>query len=709
MALKLNQSTLSRRQFLAYSTMGGGAMIVAACGINMPEEASAPTEAPAEEPTMAPAEEPAAEPAMEMMEAPPTAADPEGGKVMAGDVIDYTLDSNGWSGMFGSVTFFMHHALYDGEDVYLIRTDASNEEFANEVGLTFVPLLSVAAAMPEEDVNTYYMFSDGRPPVVSMIPGDEKWSSLCRVVNVDPGDSDVDLSSSAGVMEAADAGDVTMEATDVFVNYPFIKWPGGELAVDTELTQTLGPGQLFAAPDTENMTVTMKLHQCYPGSRYIVTDAGMMGGMMAVSDAPVTNQLKALGGTDEIWVFGNGIEGSGVMGFQPAIFDHKAGDPAWSPFWDHFTLTWNEPGKARILTDASEIRAMVESGDLEQFNGVPDSHPNGFVVNCPAPILAPNDFAVVMANDVVDYTLDSDEWAGAFGSVTMMMHEAMYNGESVYHVRTDASDQSFADEVGLTYVPLLNVAAGMDASEVNTYYMLDGDRNPVIAMIPGDENYSSLFRMVNVSGGDESLTSAEAVQAAIDAGDATMEETGVYVNYPLIAWPGGGLSVDPDLEATLGPGQLFADPDMGNMTVTMKLHQCYPGSRYIVTDAGMMGGMMNVSDAPITNKLKELGGTDEIWVFGNGIEGPGVMGFQPAIFDNHAGDPAWSPFWDHFTLTWSDEASATILTSSNEIRSLVDSGDLEQFNGVPDSHPTGFVVNCPAPILAPNPFHLENM
>ena len=710
MALKLSSSDLSRRQFLTYSAMGSSALVVAACGGGSEPAAPAPdpTEAPAEDPTATPEPAPTdtpepAEPAMEMVEAPPTAPDPEGGKVMAADVIDYVLDTDEWSGQFGSVTFFMHHALYNGEDVYHIRTDASDQAFAEEVGLTFVPLLAVASTMDPADVNTMYMFDDGRTPVISMIPGDEKYSSLFRVVNVSGGD---DSLTSAEAIEGSGA---TMEDTGVFVNYPLIQWPGGSLSVDTELTQTLGPGQLFAEPDLENMTVSLKLHQCYPGSRYIVTDAGMMGGMMNVADAPVTNQLKELGGTDEIWVFGNGIEGSGVMGFQPAIFDHVAGDPAWSPFWDHFTLTWNDPGKARILTAAADIRELVEAGDLEQFNGVPDSHPTGFVVNCPAPILAPNDFAVVMASDVVDYVLESDEWTGQYGSVTFMMHEAMYNGESAYHIRTDTSDEAFAQEVGLTYVPLLAVASAMDEGELNTYYMLDGERKPVVAMAPGDENYSSLFRMVNVSGGDESLTSAEAVQAAIDAGDATAEDTGVFVNYPLIAWPGGSLPVDPDLEATLGPGQLFAEPDMDNMTVTMKLHACYPGSRYIVTDAGMMGGMMNVSDAPVTNKLKELGGTDEIWVFGNGIEGSGVMGFQPAIFDNHAGSPAWSPFWDHFTLVWAEDAEPIVIKSSREIRELVDAGTLEQFNGVPDSHPTGFVVNCPAPILAPNRFHLADM
>jgi len=142
------------------------------------------------------------------------------------------------------------------------------------------------------------------------------------------------------------------------------------------------------------MTVTFKLHQCYPGSRYILTDTSSVGmaPMMSVPASAPTQALMDSGATDEIWVFANGIPGSGVMGFQPAVFDNKAGQPAWSPFWNHFTLRWADESQARVIKTSAEIRELVAAGDLEQFNGVPDTHPNGFVVNCPAPILASNTF-----------------------------------------------------------------------------------------------------------------------------------------------------------------------------------------------------------------------------------------------------------------------------------------------------------------------------
>lgn len=387
MSQEITSKNLSRRHFLQLSAMGGGALLLAACAA--PPSAAPVAEAPAAEaaPTAAPAEEAAPAEAA----APEVAA--EDIQVMVKDVLEYALEPEGWSGGFGSVTFMLHQAMYNGEAAYHIRTDASDPAVAEEIGLVFVPLLNAAAALAEGETNTYYMFSNDHPAVIAKVPGDENYTSLFRVINVDPGSSTAELNSAADIEAAAAAGDITLEPANYFVNYPLIQWPGGGLPVDAELAGTLDNGQLFAEPDTANMTVKMKLHQCYPGSRYIVTDAGMMAPMMSIADAAVTNKLQALGGTDEIWVFGNGIPGPGAMGFQPAIFDNKAGQPAWSPFWDHRTIVWKNESAARLLTDSLQVRAAIEAGEVDEFMGVPDSHPTGFVVNCPAPILAPNTFA----------------------------------------------------------------------------------------------------------------------------------------------------------------------------------------------------------------------------------------------------------------------------------------------------------------------------
>ena len=200
------------------------------------------------------------------------------------------------------------------------------------------------------------------------------------------------------IRDAEAAGDVTVEALSLVVNHPVVKWADGELSVDTELTGYLGTGPLITAPNADTMSITFKLHECYPGSRYIITDtsAAPMAPMMSIAASPVTDALRNVGATDEIWVFGNGIPGSGVMGFQPAIFDNAAGNPIWSPFWDHFTAVWTNPDDAVIVHSSEELRALVDSGALEIFNGTPDTDPTGFVVNCPVPIKAANTFSMDM-------------------------------------------------------------------------------------------------------------------------------------------------------------------------------------------------------------------------------------------------------------------------------------------------------------------------
>ena len=366
---------ISRRQFLSLSAMSSGGLLLAACGVNT---APTPTPAPAA-PTTTTA--PTAASAVENL---------DGVNILVQDVLDYALTSDEWTGHYGFVTLRLHEGLYNGEPIYYVRTDASDLAFAEENGLVFVPLLNAG----RDVAASLYTFDDDRPAVLSTAPDDENFTSLFHLKQVTVSDDSLTLDTAAAIEEAAAAGSVTIAERQIFVNYPVVKWPGGELPADPEKTETLGQGPLTEPVNTDEMTVTFKLHQCFPGSRYIITDtsAAPMAPMMSIAASPPNQQLMDTGATDEIWVFANGIAGSGVMGFQPAIFDNEAGQPAWSPFWNHFTLQWNDESQARVLRSSAEIREALAAGELEQFNGVPDSHPNGFVVNCPAPLLAPNTF-----------------------------------------------------------------------------------------------------------------------------------------------------------------------------------------------------------------------------------------------------------------------------------------------------------------------------
>jgi hypothetical protein len=78
------------------------------------------------------------------------------------------------------------------------------------------------------------------------------------------------------------------------------------------------------------------------------------------------------------------------------------------------------------------------------------------------------------------------------------------------------------------------------------------------------------------------------------------------------------------------------------------------------------------------------------------------MGFQPSVFDTQAGDPEWSPYWDHMTYAWADDAEVRVLTTEDELHAARDDGELEEFPGTPDTNGKTFVVNCPVPVIAEN-------
>ena len=330
-------------------------------------------------------------------EGTPAADMGEEAHAIVGDVVEFTLTPEGrWDGPFSSVTLKLHPGWFNGEDAWFIRTDASDQAFAEEEGLVYVPLLK-NALNAEGSYATLYRFADGadgQRPVLSTVPSEEAFTSAFQVVDVAFSDEPELLDSAASIEAAAADGTVSLNPTGVIVNYPLVVWPGGELPVDPDLTMPLGAGPLIEAPDLENGLVTFKLHQCYPGSRYIATDTSAvpMAPMMGVVGSAPTQALIDVNGTAPIYVFGNGLPGPGPMGFQPSVFNAKAGDVIWSPFWEHFVVMWKDPEAATVLTSEPEIMAAVEAGMVELFTGTPDTHPEGFVVNCPSPVLAPNPY-----------------------------------------------------------------------------------------------------------------------------------------------------------------------------------------------------------------------------------------------------------------------------------------------------------------------------
>ena len=361
------QETLSRRAFLRSALFGGAGLTLAAC-------ASPATQSP---PPVTPTANASATPY------------PQGDHAIVADVLDYSLSSDGWPGEFGWVTLRLYEARHDGQPVYYIRTDCSDETFARDNGLVWMPLL--VAGKEAEFENKLYVFEDGRPPVMRSIPGQEPFLSLFEIVYVSGG-QDLVLASVAELKAAAEEGLISFENSEIYVNYPVVKWPGGELPVDTALDSYIGTGQLIQPVNIDDMEVTFKLHEGFPGTRYILTDTSAIDRVEKMHIAPAASlwNTTKYNATDEVFVFANGIPGSGVLGYQPAIFGSHVDSLVSSPFWNHFTVRWLYEENSRLLRSSGEVYDALERGELEKLNGLPETHPNGFVVNCPIVVLADN-------------------------------------------------------------------------------------------------------------------------------------------------------------------------------------------------------------------------------------------------------------------------------------------------------------------------------
>ena len=78
----------------------------------------------------------------------------------------------------------------------------------------------------------------------------------------------------------------------------------------------------------------------------------------------------------KVYVFTNGVEGMGPLGFQPDVFDNPPGMEGYSPLRTIILVTWADESKARELKSAAEVAEAESAGEvtLEQ---------PGVVVNMP--------------------------------------------------------------------------------------------------------------------------------------------------------------------------------------------------------------------------------------------------------------------------------------------------------------------------------------
>ncbi|MFP5252307.1 MAG: heavy metal translocating P-type ATPase [Actinomycetes bacterium] len=132
--------------------------------------------------------------------------------------------------------------FYDGQAVFFVHPEASDAAVAGMLtemmGGSPVLVVPALAEVPEGARDDIYVFTNGiqgdgpfgyQPDVFPSAPGDPAYSPLRRIVRATWDDEAQarELRSADEVVTAAHAGEITLEATDVVVNMPFLTWPGG--------------------------------------------------------------------------------------------------------------------------------------------------------------------------------------------------------------------------------------------------------------------------------------------------------------------------------------------------------------------------------------------------------------------------------------------------------------------------------------------------
>jgi hypothetical protein len=287
----------------------------------------------------------------------------------------------------------------NGHEVFYISTESSDKDLAahltNLTGSRVVYAQSLANTPPLALANIY-AFKNGiegtgplgfQPNVADSEPGQTGYSPLWKIILVQwkDGVTATELKSEQEITAAIGDGRLTIEPTSMVVNCPFVKWEGGSLMTREDKTLTdqspYGPGQVLEI-NTEKLQVTFVAHRGFApdGSTiyYIATDASNpdVAKALGVTFVNKTGAATLSGASSDLWVFTNGIKGTGPMGFQVSIAGSNVGDVQYSPIWRINAATWKDTEHAKFLTTAQEISMAVSNGMLT-------TEIAGFVVNCP--------------------------------------------------------------------------------------------------------------------------------------------------------------------------------------------------------------------------------------------------------------------------------------------------------------------------------------
>lgn len=286
-----------------------------------------------------------------------------------------------------------------GSEVFYISTEASDKDLANSLTkltgfrVAYTPSLQKT---PADALAQIYAFKNGiegtgplrfQPNVADSQPGDVNYSPIwaVNIVEWKDGIAPRELKSQTEILTAQKNDELTVTPSGLIVNCPFVQWKDGSLKIRDDKTLTdstpYGGGQVLDI-DIKHLEVTFVAHRGFgpDGSTiyYIATDASKqdVADMLGVLYVEKTGTTLLSGASSDLYVFTNGMEGTGPMGFQVSIGSTNVGDEFYSPLWRIQTATWNDPSYVNFLSTSKEITSAGTKGYLT-------TEVAGVIVNCP--------------------------------------------------------------------------------------------------------------------------------------------------------------------------------------------------------------------------------------------------------------------------------------------------------------------------------------
>ena len=281
-----------------------------------------------------------------------------------------------------------------------------------------------------------------------------------------------------------------------------------------------------------NVPAVIPLHQGYYNSEsvyFIVTDSSDQTHADIVTEqqgwkvelAPLLANAPAAA-LSPVYIFKNGVEGSGVHGFQGEVFSSTPAQEEYSALTSHVHVAWNDDATPEVLDSADAILA-AQADNMVTFD-----EPQ-VVMNMPQIVWPDGQMMVKEDKTLTDETpygggqvldIDTEEM-----TVTFIAHRGWGpDGRTIYYIVTDATPSGPADMMGVTPVTssasLIANSAAVDLFQFRNGITGSGPlgfQAGIAASAPGDANYSPMWRIFLIGWEDPDSASLLETLADINA------------------------------------------------------------------------------------------------------------------------------------------------------------------------------------------------